>query len=104
MNAVRASGLVRSVPPWIDLHALEQVLAYAAAETLFWEAWQGPRRADEAECTPLPAAQQEAATWARDEVLLGDELGRGHDEGRVYCWLTGRGRDYLTALRHEGAS
>ncbi|WP_189212393.1 hypothetical protein [Actinokineospora fastidiosa] len=52
----------------------------------------------------LPAAEQEAASWARDQVLIADEIRFGHEDGVVHCWLTGRGHDYLAALRYGASS
>ncbi|MGW5054734.1 hypothetical protein [Actinokineospora sp. NPDC004072] len=103
MNASTAVALLRDVPPWIDLDALARVLDHAAAEVLFWADWQGPHAVDGVECPPLPAAQQEAATWARDNALIADESAHC-DDGRVYCLLTRRGRDYRDALRHRGSA
>jgi hypothetical protein len=80
----------------IDLCALSRVLGYAAAETLCWERWQGPHADDGRERRWLPAVEQDAATWARDNGLIGDELGTV--AGVVYCHLTARGRACLDAL------
>ena len=102
MNAETLAELIRCVPAGLDLGALSRVLGYAADETLCWESWQGPHADDGRERTLLPAAEQEAATWARDDALIADEPGRSTD-GLVYCSLTGRGRSYLDAL-HWGSS
>lgn len=103
MNAETVVELIRRVPAGLDLGALSRVLGYAAAETLCWEAWQGPHADDGQERTLLPTAEQDTATWARDAVLIADELSRAPWEGLVYCCLTGRGRSYLDALRYGGA-